>query len=526
MATGAELSYNTGATALEMAETIFGAGVTVLSATYTGDPRSSAIYGNGDALSPEATPGDSGVILSTGLATSFTQSSGDPNRSASTSTNTSGAGSDNNAAFNAIAGTNTYDAAYIDASFIPTGNTMTISFTFASEEYPEFVNSIYNDIVGVWVNGSYVSLGVGDGNASVTNVNGTNNQNLYISNTGDQYNTEMDGFTVTMTLTFPVNAGVTNTIRIGIADAADSSYDSALLIAANSAQTELIAQDDAMGLAPGGSRTLDVLGNDQNGTPGTLSITAINGIAVSPGDTVTLTTGEQITLNPNGTLGIVANAGEETVNFTYQVSSSTGQVDTGMVTLDIVPCFTAGTRIATPGGPRRVEDLRPGDLVLTQDDGPQPLRWIGSRRVAARGDFAPVRIAADTFGRHGALRLSPQHRIVVRDARAELLFDAPEVLVAARDLIDGRRVTRAEGGFVDYVHLLFDRHQVIFAEGLATESFLPGPRVLNAMERAVQAEICTLFPALDPVTGTGYGPSARPSLRGYEARLLAQEIAA
>ena len=523
MATGAELTYNTNASALQMAETIFGDGVTVLSATYTGDRRSSAIYSNGDALSPEATPSDTGVILSTGYAASFTQSNGDPNRATNTSTNTSGV--DNNADFNAIAGTNTYDAAYLDVSFVPTGDTMTISFTFASEEYPEYTNSVYNDIVGVWVNGSYVSLGIGDGNTSVTNVNDASNENLYISNTGDQYNTEMDGFTVTMTLTFPVNAGVTNTIRIGIADASDSSYDSAILIAADSAQTVLIAEDDAIDMGPNKVRTLDVLANDSNSTGGTLSITAINGVAVSAGDTVTLTTGQQITLNADGTLSVASDTDEETVNFTYEVTSSTGQSDTGLVTIT-VPCFTAGTMIATPEGPRAVESLRPGDLVLSQDEVAQPLRWTGRRRVAARGRFAPIRIARNTFGRHGTLTVSPQHRVLMRDPRAELMFDAPEVLVAAKDLIDDSRVTRIEGGTVEYVHLLFDRHQVIFAEGLATESFLPGPLVLGAMDSAVQDEICALFPELDPETGRGYGPAARPALSSYEGRLLARACAA
>ena len=79
MATGAELGYNTNATATQMANTIFGDGVTVVGASYQGDARSSAIYTNGDALSPNATPGDTGVILSTGRAVDFTQSSGDQN---------------------------------------------------------------------------------------------------------------------------------------------------------------------------------------------------------------------------------------------------------------------------------------------------------------------------------------------------------------------------------------------------------------------------------------------------------------
>jgi len=228
MATGAELTYDTGASAMQMANAIFGDGVTVVSASYTGDKDSSAIYSNGDARSPDATPGDTGVILSTGDAKSFTQSSGDPNRATNTSTNTSGV--NNNSDFNALAGTSTYDASWLDVDFVPTGNVMTMQFSFSSEEYPEYINSAYNDVFGVWVNGSHVPISVGNGTTSVTNINGANNANLVVSNTGDAYNTEMDGFTITMTLTVPVNVGVVNSIRIGVADATDSNYDSNVLI--------------------------------------------------------------------------------------------------------------------------------------------------------------------------------------------------------------------------------------------------------------------------------------------------------
>lgn len=516
--TGSELTYNTSASAMQMAQAIFGQGVTVTRASYTGDSRSSAIWSNGNAISPDATPSNTGVILSTGQVADFTQRNGDPNRATDTSTNTSGR--DGNAAFDALAGTRTYDAAWLDVDFVPTGNVMTIQFVFSSEEYPEYVNSIYNDIVGVWVNGAPVDLAVGSGDISVTNVNANNAQNLYISNQNDDYNTEMDGFTVTMTLTFPVNHGVTNSIRIGIADASDANYDSNLLIAGDSLQTALIAMEDVVEMFPGQTRIVDVQGNDLNFTGGTLTITHINGVAVSAGDTVTLASGEQVTLNADGTFSITADADTGTINFTYAIQSSTGLSDTGFVTVTTVPCFVAGTRIATPEGHRPVETLRPGDLVLTHDDGPQPLRWIGRRSVAAMGAHAPIRISAGAFGAHRTLMVSPQHRVLVRDPLAELLFGDTEVLVAAKDLVNGRSVTIIEGGTVEYVHILFDRHQVVWSAGLATESFLPGPHVLGGFEAAVQQEICAIFPELDPRTGAGYSPAARRLLKGYEAQVL------
>ena len=66
---------------------------------------------------------------------------------------------------------------------------------------------------------------------------------------------------------------------------------------------------------------------------------------------------------------------------------------------------------------------------------------------------------------------------------------------------------QVEGGEVTYVHLLFDRHQILWSEGPETESFLPGPQIVHALEQDVMTEICTLFPELDPETGTGYGPA-------------------
>ncbi|MCC0062843.1 MAG: Hint domain-containing protein [Defluviimonas sp.] len=517
MATGAELGYNTNATALQMANAIFGPGTIVVGASYQGDSRSSAIYSNGNALSPGVVPSDTGVILSTGYAASFTQSNGDPNRSTSTSTNTSGI--NNDALMNAIAGASTYDASILNVDFIPTGNVMTMNFVFSSEEFPEYAASQYNDMLGVWVNGTHVPISFGTGKTSVGNVNNAGS-NLFVNNTGDSFNTEMDGFTLTMSLTIPVNQGVVNSIRIGIADVSDSNYDSNVLIGAHSVQTNLVAVHDSATGYINSDTHLNVLANDVNHTGGTLTITQINGVNVVAGQTVVLPSGDSVTLNADGTLTVHNDADAGPFTFSYTVHSSTGINDVGMVTISTVPCFVAGTRVLTPDGPVAVETLAPGDHVLTNDHGPQPVRWIGRRRIAANGAFAPIRIRAGTFGDHGALMVSPQHRVMLTNSHAELLFGAAEVLIAAKDLVDGRSVEVVEGGTVEYVHLLFDRHEVIFSEGLPTESFLPGPQTTGSFEQDLVAEIAAIFPEIDPMTGAGYGAAVRRALKSHEARVL------
>ena len=520
MVTASELPITTvreGTTATDLAETIFGSGVTVTGATYSGDIDSAGTYSDGDATSPGVTPGDTGIILSTGNAEDFTNSNGQANQRSNTSTNTSG--QSNNALYNNTAQANTYDAATLDVDFIPDSDTLTMQFVFSSEEYPEYQTSIYQDFVGVWVNGVLVPLDVGDGDVDVGNVNTQSNINMYVDNQNDDYNTEMDGFTITMTLTMNVIPDAVNSIRIAIADVSDSSYDSNLLIAGNSLQTELIANSDNVDVFPDGEKTIDVLANDINNGPGTLTITQINGVDVSAGSIVTLPTGQTVRLNADGTFTVTGDGDVENFNFTYTVDNGTN-TDVGFVNATGVPCFVAGTMIATPEGERAAETLLPGDLVLTQDDGAQPLRWIGTREVAAEGDFAPIHIRANTFGSHRDLLVSPLHRVLIRDNLAELLFGEAEVLVAARDLVNDRSVRRKPGGEVTYVHLLFDKHQVVFSEGLETESYLPGPQTAKSFDSAVVDEICSLFPELDRETGQGYSPAARRTLKRYEADLL------
>ena len=516
-----ELTYDTSASALAMAELIFGDRVTVTGATYTGDARASGIYSDGDAISPGVVPSDTGVILSTGQADRFTNDSG-ANTNTRTNTTTPNNGPNNDPDFVALADRNTFDASFLEVDFIPDPGIefITLEFVFSSEEYPEFSDSIYNDLFAVWIDGEAVPLAAGSGLASVTNINQSGDINLFNSNTADQFNTEMDGFTVSMSFVIPVTPGEVNSLKIGISDVGDSAFDSNVLIAADSVQGALIANTDDILLRPGDSRIVDVLANDINNTAGAAFITHINDQAVSPGDSVTLTTGQTVTLNADGTLTLVGDDISEDVAFTYEIASTTGETAVGFIIVDTVPCFVSGTMIRTDGGDVPVERLKAGDLVRTRDDGLQPVRWIGRRSVPAEGTMAPVRISANTLGQHEALSVSPQHRILLRNAHAELLYGSSEVLVAARDLIDGQNIQQISGGYVEYVHLLFDRHQVIWSNGLESESFLPGPQTTGRFEQDLVAELKGIFPELDPATGAGYGPAARPALKRYEARLL------
>ena len=184
-----------------------------------------------------------------------------------------------------------------------------------------------------------------------------------------------------------------------------------------------------------------------------------------------------------------------------------------------IVCFTAGTLVDTATGLRPIDSLRPGDLLRTRDDGMQPLRWIGQRTVAAMGDLAPILIRAGALGNARDLLVSPRHRMLVSDWRVELLMGEEQALVPARDLVNGHDILRREGGLVTYVHILFDRHQIVYAEGCPSESLHPGHCALDALEQGSRDEVLHLFPALadDPAT---YGPTAAAVLKGYQSACI------
>ena len=188
--------------------------------------------------------------------------------------------------------------------------------------------------------------------------------------------------------------------------------------------------------------------------------------------------------------------------------------------IENIICFTPGTRILTPQGMRAVESLCAGDMVVTRDNGPQPIRWLGQRTVPGLDRFAPVTFDTQALdGLDRPMTVSPQHRFLFTGYRAELLFGTSEVLVAAKHLVNDLNIRQIEQPQVTYLHMMFDRHEVIYADGAATESFHAGDVGISAISDQSREEMFAIFPELRSNVGS-YGDTARTCLKAHEARLL------
>lgn len=187
--------------------------------------------------------------------------------------------------------------------------------------------------------------------------------------------------------------------------------------------------------------------------------------------------------------------------------------------IENIICFTPGARILTQWGERPVESLRLGDMVVTRDHGLQPIRWVGKRSVPGLGDFAPISIASSVMRGQEALLVSPQHRVLFTGYQAELLFGESEVLIAAKHMVNGHDVTVSPRDSVTYIHIMFDRHEIIYADGIGTESFYAGDMALGAIDAAAREELFAIFPELRSAP-SHHRDTARSCLKRHEAQLL------
>ncbi len=283
------------------------------------------------------------------------------------------------------------------------------------------------------------------------------------------------------------------------------------LIGGDGNDTIQIAQDDK---ADGGAGDDYFILSDL-GEAGSGAIAIVGGeTGETAGDTLQLT--PDITVDDITFTNTDDAAGGLSGNFTM----ADGTVVTFSEIENII-CFTPGARILTARGERPVESLKVGDIVVTRDNGLQPIRWIGRRTVAGHGRFAPIRIAADVLeGARSDLLVSPQHRILFNGYHAQLLFGESEVLAAAKHMVDGCDIRMQEQEKVTYIHIMFDRHEIIYAEGIATESFYAGDEGVSALGDKSREELFQIFPELRSTAGR-HGETARICLRKHETRLLA-----
>lgn len=167
-----------------------------------------------------------------------------------------------------------------------------------------------------------------------------------------------------------------------------------------------------------------------------------------------------------------------------------------------VVCFTKGAMILTPNGEVPVEHLKVGDFVVTMDNGLKPIRWIGCRELNAcelqtMPNLRPVLIPAGQLGNKRDLLVSRQHGMVL---------DTPtggggQQLVRACHLAEAQGPIRIANGkkSVCYYHIMFDQHEIIFAEGAPSESFYPGPMGLRALGHSAFCELAQIFPEMRQV---------------------------
>jgi hypothetical protein len=152
--------------------------------------------------------------------------------------------------------------------------------------------------------------------------------------------------------------------------------------------------------------------------------------------------------------------------------------------------FVKGTRITVASGAMiPIEDLKIGDRIITRDRGVQTIRWIGHSTVRASGDFAPVVIKAGTLHNLHDLTVSPEHRLFIYQRSDKLGTGRAQTLVRAKHLINGSDVIRLDDGFVEYYQILFDEHQIIYAEGIAAESMLFDQRTQRVLPIEAQNQV-------------------------------------
>jgi hypothetical protein len=295
-----------------------------------------------------------------------------------------------------------------------------------------------------------------------------------------------------------------------------------------------VNQDDALG-APGDVCAGDVYELDRSAEPVRIVLAAPDAgptrlgagtEAGKAGDAVTLEA-QYTLMNPEGGRVELVALTAGGLRFALPLSPIARRAGYTMLAIDRAPqnarltdllnvSFARGTMITLPSGAARaIETLTPGTPVLTRDHGPQPIRWIGRATLRAVGAFAPVVIPAGTMGNAGDLIVSQHHRMFLYQRKKIPGLATSELLVQAKHLADGEAIYVREGGMVDYFSLVFDSHEIIYAEGIPAESLMVNEATLHRLPPELAAEVKAQFPGLSQNQhfGTEAGRAALSVLR-------------
>jgi hypothetical protein len=212
------------------------------------------------------------------------------------------------------------------------------------------------------------------------------------------------------------------------------------------------------------------------------------------------------------------------------LKADTAPADTRLTDLVCVS-FARGTMITLASGEqRRIESLAQGDRILTRDHGPQPLRLLVQATLRAVGAFAPVVITRGTLGNESDLIVSQHHRMFLYQRAPAPGVETSELLVQAKHLVDGDRVYLRDGGFVDYFSLIFDQHEIVYAEGIPAESLMVSEATLCGLPAGLADEVKARFPGLhqiqhfgteagrETLDGIGRAALYKPQRDGRDAR--------
>jgi hypothetical protein len=365
-----------------LAQALLGPGVTISNVTYTGAPIAAGTFKGGSSIIGF----DSGIILSNGAVPNVIG----PNCNSGITwvNNTPG-----DAQLSAIIGQITNDAAVLEFDFNPSSPTIRFQYVFASDEYQEFVFD-FNDVFAFFVNGTNIAL-IPQTNTivSINNVNNGStdpanigippvNPSFYVNNDFQfpataPFNTEMDGLTVVLTATAKVNPGVTNHIKLAVADALDFVLDSNVFIKGGSLSSTVVS------LSPTGL----AFGNENVGS-------------TSAAQTVTLT-----------------NVGTAALTGVSVATSSAMFTQTNTCAANVPPGGNCAISVKfAPTAPGVVQ----GSLSITDSagDSPQPVSLAGT---GVSGPFASISPFSLTFGPQAPGTTSPAQTVTVTNTGTSAL---------------------------------------------------------------------------------------------------------